>query len=172
MRLRSFPMQLALAALLAAAARAAAASAAPPRLQVALEALYLQPAGAATRGFGGGVQLAYRLTDQLSLAADAGELFSRAGSFHILAGGLRAVLDSTPLAPFVGLSLANLGPRAVAGRGAAIRGSVGAEWRVAAPLSLGLELRALTPLGEDPSASPWYGAGVALRMVLLPTILR
>jgi hypothetical protein len=35
-----------------------------------------------------------------------------------------------------------------------------------------LELRALTPLGEDSTASSWAGAGVALRMVLLPTILR
>ena len=170
MRLRFLPVQLALAALLGAAAPAAA-SAAPPRLQVALEALFLQPAGSATRGFGGGVQLAYRLTDRLSLAADAGELVSRAGSFHSFAGGLRAVLDATPVAPFVGLSLAPLGPRPVAGMGAAARFSVGAEWNVAALFSLGLELRALTPLGEGSSASPWSG-GVALRMVFLPALLR
>jgi hypothetical protein len=168
-RLRSFPIQVPLAALLGAVAPA---SAAPPRFQVALEALALQPAGEASRGFGGGVQLAYRLTDRISLAADGGRLVSRKGVFYSFAGGLRAVLDSVPVAPFVGLSLAQLGPRAVAGMGAAIRVSVGADWNVAAPFSLGLELRGLTPLGEGSTASSWSDGGVALRLVFLPAFLR
>lgn len=163
-----------LAALLLSAAAgplaAGGAAPVPPRAEVALDAQVLQPADARTRGFGGGVQLAFHLSDQIAATADAAQLVSPAGAYHVLALGLRAVLDLTPVVPFVELSLARLGPSSTAGMGAATRTSLGADLRLGPSWSLGLELQALTALSSNGSAAA--GTGLSLRVVFLPALLR
>jgi len=144
-----------------------------------METSYLQPQGDATsRGGGAGFSLGYRLTDQLSAVggASASLLWSTPPDggprerhrLTMLSAGLEALLDATPIAPFLDLSLVRLLPGSAAGYSLATRVSLGADWRFAAPFALGLAFRNLTPLDNSGAVSGLGGAEVALRLTWLP----
>src|SRR5437867_8573744 len=68
---------------------------------IALEGIYAEPGGDSSRGPGGGLRLGYRFTDQLSAAVGFSTLFARGGPVTATAAGFEAMLDSTPIAPFL-----------------------------------------------------------------------
>jgi hypothetical protein len=143
-----------------------------PALSVALLGIASQPGDVRSRGAGFGAAVGYRLTDQLGLTADIARLFARAGPFSTFAAGLRAVLDSTPISPYLALSLVKMGPEAITGSGLAARSAAGAEVRLSPALSLGLEGRVLTPLSGGSGTALASGTELVLRMVLFPSVLR
>jgi hypothetical protein len=163
---------LALVVCTAARAAPAAPPGPPPALSVALLGIASQPFDLRSRGVGAGAAVGYRLTDQLGLTADAARLFARGGQFSTFAAGLRAVLDSTPISPYLAFSLVKLAPEAITGSGFAARTAVGAEVPLTRSLSLGLEARALTPLSDRSGSAPASGGELALRVVLFPSLLR
>jgi hypothetical protein len=147
------------------------------RMSVRLETAYLQPEGdASSRGGGAGLSIGYRLTDQLSAVggASASLLWSLPADggprqrqrLTMISAGLEALLDSTPIAPFLELCLVWLLPESAAGYSLATRTSLGADWRIAAPFALGLAARTLTPLDSGGVSS--LGVEIALRFVWTP----
>jgi hypothetical protein len=144
-----------------------------PQLGVELEAQYGQPGDQRSRGFGLGLGVAWRMTDQLSALGAVTELVTRAGPVSTLGFGLRALLDATPLAPFLELEVVALGPGEITGYHLATRLGAGADWRVTPALALGLAVRTLTPV--DPtalSAAPSAGIEIALRLIVTPGFLQ
>ena len=172
------PSAAALAGLLAALLAGLPVDGAPlrpglPQLTLELEGQAAQPGGDRSRGFGLGLALAWRLTDQLSVTGAVTELVSRAGPVSTLGFGLRALLDSTPIAPFLEIQVVQLGPMATTGYQLATRIGGGADVRFSQAFAIGLAVRTLTPV--DPSTlstSPAAGLEVALRAVITPGFLR
>ncbi|GAC1336410.1 MAG: hypothetical protein NVS2B9_12330 [Myxococcales bacterium] len=155
-----------------AAGGARAAAAETPAVAVALFAVASQPGDARSRGLGAGAAVRYRLTDQLGATADVARVAARDGGFTAVGAGFQAVLDSTPIAPFLALSLVGLGPRKVSQVAFASRLGAGADVRLSRWLSLGLEARRLTPLSGAAGPALDGGTEVLLRMVLFPSLLR
>jgi hypothetical protein len=148
-------------------------------LSVRLETAYLQPDGdATTRGGGAGLSLGYRLTDQLSVVggASASLLWSAPGPggarqtqrLTMASAGLEALLDATPVAPFLELSIVRLLPESAAGYSLATRTSVGADWLFSVPFALGLVVRTLTPLDSPGGVTAPFGTEIALRFTWTP----
>lgn len=142
-----------------------------PPFSVALLGVVSQPAGPSSRGAGAGAAFGYRITDRLNLAVDLARLDSPAGAFTTAGAGLQAVLDSTPISPYLALSLVILGPQAVTQAGLAARTAAGAEVRITRAISVGLEARRLAPLSGSGQAQV-SGTEVALRLSLFPSLLR
>jgi hypothetical protein len=148
-------------------------------LSVRLETGYLQPNGfASSRGGGGGVSLGYRLTDQLSatVGGSASVLWSvpaaggprQTQGLTMVFGGLEAMLDATPIAPFLELCVVRLLPESAAGYSLATRTSLGADWRWADRFALGLAVRTLTPFDTSGRVSAVGGVEIALRFIWTP----
>jgi hypothetical protein len=78
---------------------------------------------------------------------------------------LSALLDITPVAPFVEISVLQLLPRHVAPYSLAGRAALGADWRVAPAYAVGLVVRTVTPLEGPDAFSAVGGAEVAARFV-------
>ncbi|MFL5458334.1 MAG: hypothetical protein ACJ78X_18200, partial [Myxococcales bacterium] len=91
-----------------------AALAQPSPLSFRLETAYLQPTSDdEVRGVGAGVGAGYRLTDQISVVGSAsqGTVWTRNGQptgaprvsrpLSLFSAGAQAVLDATPVAPFL-----------------------------------------------------------------------
>jgi len=165
---------LVLALLLAAPLRPGEAA-----LSVRLETAYLQPDGdSSSRGGGAGLSLGYRLTDQLSAVggASASLLWSlpAAGGprqtqhLTMVFGGLEALLDATPIAPFLELCVVRLLPESAAGYSLATRTSLGADWLFAERFALGLAVRTLTPLDTPGGVTALGGTEIGLRFTWTP----
>ena len=149
------------------------------RTLVRLETSYLQPQGdTSSRGGGAGFSLGYRLTDQVSAVggASASLLWSTPADggprerhrLTMVSAGLEALLDATPIAPFLDLCLVRLFPESATGYSLATRVSLGADWRFAVPFALGLAVRTLTPLDNSSAVTGLGGTEVALRFTWLP----
>lgn len=143
-------------------------------VSVRLETAYVQPDdSSSTRGGGAGVSLAYHLTDQFSVVggASASLLWSApaAGGARevqrliMASAGLEALLDATPVAPYLEFCVVRLLPESAAGYSLATRTSVGADWLFAGPFALGLAVRTLTPLNSPAGVSALGGIEVAVR---------
>ena len=142
-----------------------------------VETAYLQP-DEGIRGGDAGVALAYRLTDQLSVVggASAGLLWSSpvggapAVRQHVTmaSAGLEALLDATPIAPFLELCVVRLLPETAAGYSLATRTSLGADLRIAPPVAVGLAVRTLTPLDAPGGVTALGGTEIALRFTWTP----
>src|SRR5207237_557352 len=116
-------------ALLCALPAAAAPLRGQPPVWLVVEGLYAQPGGDPSRGPGAGLRLGYRFTDQLSSAVGFSTLLARGGAVTALAAGFEAMLDSTPVAPFIELSFLRVDPSQRAGFSLAQRSGFGADWR-------------------------------------------
>lgn len=149
------------------------------RVSVRLETAYLQPEGdSSSRGGGAGLSLGYRLTDQLSAVggASASLLWSlpagggprQTQRLTMISAGLEALLDATPVAPFLELCMVRLLPGSAAGYSLATRTSLGADWLFAAPFALGLAVRTLTPLDGPGGVTAVGGTEIALRFTWRP----
>jgi len=147
-------------------------------LSVRVETAYVQPDGdSSARGGGAGVSLGYRLTDQLSAVAGASRsllwVLPAAGGprqsqpLTMASAGVEALLDATPIAPFLEFCVVRLLPESAAGYSLATRTSVGADWRISAPFAVGLAVRTLTPL-DGSGVSALGGLEIALRFTWLP----
>ncbi|MFL5309450.1 MAG: hypothetical protein ACJ79H_03240 [Myxococcales bacterium] len=152
-------------------------------LSVRLETAYLQPDGDATRrGGGAGLSFGYRLTDQLSVVggASASLLWSlpdaggtqKRQRLTMVSAGLEALLDATPVAPFLELCMVRLLPESAAGYSLATRTSLGADWLFSAPFAVGLAVRTLTPLDNSGAVNLPFGTEVALRFTWTPAARR
>ena len=168
---------LAIALFLAAALRPGDAA-----VSVRLETAYVQPdVDASTRGAGAGASVAYRLTDQFSAIVGASEsllwVASPAGGSRevrhltMAAAGIEALFDAIPVAPFIELCLVRLFPR-TAGYSIAARAALGADWRLARLLAIGVAIRTLTPLNAPGGLTSVAGAEVAFRVTWIPGTTR
>jgi hypothetical protein len=162
--------------LLALPAAAAPAGRGTSPLSLRIETGYLQPVNSdEARGGGVGAGAAYRFTDQLAAIASASQNFvwvrpltGRARARHALTAvalGASALLDDTPVAPFLELSVVQLIPRSAAGYSYAARTGLGADWRLAPAYAVGLAVRTLTPLDGPDALTAATGIEVAARLV-------
>jgi hypothetical protein len=144
-----------------------------PPLWLTLEGLFAQPGGDASRGPGAGVGLGYRLADQLAGTASFSTLFAPKGPVTSLAAGFEALLDTTPIAPFLELSLLRVNPVERTGFTVAVRTGFGADLQVARGLSIGAVVRYVTPLDTEipVTASGFSGLEFGLRFVIAPAAL-
>jgi hypothetical protein len=153
----------------------------PSPLSLRFEASYLQPTSTAlAKGLGAAFGASYRLTDQISVVASAAEnvVWTRAGqpagaarvsrSLALFSGGALAVLDRTPVAPFLEATLVGLAPREVAGYSLAGSLAVGADWSFLRAWALGLAVRSLTPLDAPGGITALGGIAIATRLVWTP----
>jgi hypothetical protein len=142
-----------------------------PPVWLALEGLYAQPGPDPTRGAGLGARLGYRLTDQVSTAVGFSTLFSRGGPVTALAAGFEAVLDITPVAPFLELSLLRVDPPGRAGFSLAQRSGFGADLRLTRAMAIGAVVRYVTALDADVPlglGTGLTGLEFGLRFVFVP----
>jgi hypothetical protein len=166
---------------LAALLLALPAAAAPPTggtspLSLRIEAGYLQPTDSdAVRGGGVGAGAEYRFTDRVGAFASVSQnlVWVRPGaggararhSLTAVALGASALLDDTPVAPFVDLSVVRLIPNSASGYSYAARIALGADWRFAPAYALGLAVGTLTPLDGPDALTSAIGVEVAARLV-------
>lgn len=141
-----------------------------PHLRLELESQALQPGGPGTRAFGLGAALVFRMSDQVSLVGSASGLGGPGGPVTTAGLGLRALLDATPLAPFVDLQALLLGPVVRTGYQYATRIGGGADYHLSEALAVGLAVRTITSF--DPGGAGTTGFEVALRLSLTPSLLR
>ena len=132
------------------------------------------------RGLGGGFGASYRLTDQVSLVASASQnvVWTQNGQpagaprashpLSMFAAGAQAVLDATPIAPFLEATLVDLAPHDVAGYSIAARFGVGADWAFLPAWALGLAVRSFSPLDSPGGITALGGAEIAARLVWTP----
>ena len=164
---------LAIALLLSAALRPGDAP-----VSVRLETAYVQPdIDASARGAGAGASIAVHLNDQFSAVAGASESLlwvpSASGGpretrqLTMPSLGVEALFDATPVAPFVELSLVGLVPR-TAGYSIAARPALGADWRLARLLAIGLAVRTLIPFDAPGGFASVAGTEVAFRLTWIP----
>jgi len=153
----------------------------PSPLSLRFETSYLQPTNdAVARGLGAGLGAGYRLTDQVSLVASAAQnvVWTQNGqpagaprssrSLSMVSLGAQAVLDATPIAPFLEASLVDLAPKTVAGYALAARVGLGADWGFLPAWALGIAVRSFSPLDAPGGATALGGAEIAARLVWTP----
>jgi hypothetical protein len=158
-----------------------AALAQPSPFSLRFESSYLQPTNdAVARGLGAGLGASYRLTDQISVVASASQnvVWTQNGqpagaprasrSLAMFAAGALAVLDATPVAPFLEATLVELAPHDVAGYSIAARFGIGADWSFLPAWALGLAVRSFSPLDTPGGITALGGAEVAARLVWTP----
>ena len=169
--MRPFPLAAVLLALLPSlGARAAPLVPGTPAFSLVLEGLYAQPGGGHVReAAGGSIGAALRLSDQLAAIGGVSLLGSRAGGISALSFGLQAILDVTPVIPFLDLAVVRLGPEGNAGYTLATRTGGGADWQLGRSFALGLAVHTLTPLDGTLIVA---GTEIALRFVFKPGAVR
>jgi hypothetical protein len=137
-----------------------------PQLQLRAEGLFGQPSTLLGARGGGALGVGWRLTDQLWIVADAAQRAAPGGGIGSLAVGLQAVLDMTPVAPYLELTIVDLTNHDRLGFSLATRTGVGADWNFRKDLAVGLVVRTYTPLdGSDPTVA---GLEAAIRFVFTP----
>lgn len=149
-------------------AAAAPLGKAVPQLQLRLEGLFGQPTTLLGARGGAGVGLGYRMTDQLSLVADAASRAAPGGGITSVAAGLQATLDATPVAPYLELVIVRLSNRAALGYSLATRTGLGADWAFSKALALGVVVRTYTPFDPEENKATVAGLEAAVRLVLTP----
>ena len=142
-----------------------------PVLTLELEGQYAQPGSARTRGGGGALGAAFRLSDQLFITSTFTQLATGAGPVSTIGFGLRALFDSTPLAPFAELQVVDLAPDATTGYQLATRIGGGADWHVTPAVAVGFAIRTLTPVDTSAPVS-LAGVEVGLRLTFTPGFWR
>jgi hypothetical protein len=164
------------ALLLALPAAAAPSPGASSPFSLRIETGYLQPTDSdAVRGGGLGAGAEYRFTDRVGAFASlsqnvvwvrpAGGGARTRHALTAVALGASALLDDTPVAPFVELSVVQLIPRSAAGYSYAARLALGANWRFAPAYALGLAAGTLTALDGPDALTSATGIEVAARLV-------
>ena len=158
---------------LAAVVLAIPAAAAPlrqgtPHLQLRLEGVFGQPTTLLGARGGFGVGMGWRLTDQLSLIADAAQRAAPGGGIGSLAIGLQATLDATPIAPYLELTVVRFTNRQALGYSLATRTGAGADWTIARGIAVGLAVRTYTPFDPAGDNSTLAGLEGAFRLVFTP----
>jgi hypothetical protein len=149
-------------------------------LSLRLETSYLQPTSSdATRGVGVGIGASYRLTDQISAVGSASEnvVWARdeslsgarvSRSLALFSAGALAVLDATPIAPFLEATLVALTPNQVTGYSFAARFAIGADWAFLPSWAAGLAVRSLSPLDSPGGVAALGGIEIAARLIWTP----
>jgi hypothetical protein len=158
-----------LAALVAFPVAAAPLPAGAPQLQLRLDSVVGQPTTRLGVRFGGGVGAAWRLTDQLSIFADAAQRAAPGGGIGSVAAGLQAILDATPISPYVEVAIVDLSHRAVVGYSLATRTGLGADWMFSRAAGIGVVFRTYTALDpEKDYKASLAGVEGAVRLILNP----
>ena len=141
-----------------------------PPLWIAVEGLFAQPGADLSRGAGGGLRLGYRITDQISAAGGFATLLAHGSPVTLFALGLEATLDSTPIAPFLELSILRADPVGRTDFTLAQRTGFGADYSLRRGVAIGAVVRYVTPLdsGGTLAASSITGLEFGLRLVLTP----
>ena len=141
-----------------------------PPVWVAVEGIFGQPGADLSRGGGGGLRLGYRITDQISVAGGFSTLLAHGKPVTMAAAGLEATLDSTPIAPFLELSILRADPVSRTDFTLAQRTGFGADYLVGRGVAIGAVVRYVTPLdsGGNLAAAPVAGLEIGLRLVFTP----
>lgn len=141
-----------------------------PKLSLEFEVQFAQPDDTQTQGFGGAFWAAYKLTDQLAATGAVSTLVTRQGPFTSLGAGIRALIDITPIRPFLDVQVVVLGPEDATHYTLATRLGGGADCEVTQGLAIGLAVRTLTPVNGSSSTS--QGIELAFRLVLTPALIQ
>ena len=156
------------ALLLAFPAAAAPLSPGSPHLQLRLEGLFGQPTTELGVRGGFALGLGWRMTDQLWAVGDLGARAAPGGGIGSLAFGIQATLDSTPISPYVELSVVDLTNRAAVGYTLATRIGLGADWMFARGAGIGIVVRSFTAFDPEKDNPGLSGVEGAIRLVLTP----
>ena len=143
-----------------------------PALSLRLEGIFGQPTGLLGVRGGGGIGLGYRLSDQLSIVADAAQRAAPHGGIGSLAFGIQATLDTTPISPYLEVAVVDLGPQKTLGYSLATRTGLGADYRLSPRWAVGLVFRTLIAVDADTNRFgdqvTTGGTEVALRLIFIP----
>lgn len=159
---------LALGALLPSPARAAPLRSGEPTLSLRLEGLVGQPTTRLGLRGGGGLGFGLRLTDQLSMTADAGQRAAPGGGIGSLAFGLQATIDSTPVTPYLEIAVVTLTNRRALGYSLATRTGAGADYALSRAVAVGVVVRTFTAFDPEGDNQALAGIEVALRLIFFP----
>ena len=157
---------------LLAIAHLAPSARAEPGVDIRAETLFGEPTTLLGVRGGFGLGLGWHLTDQLSLM---GDLESRAApNGGILSGavGFSAILDITPIEPFLEVAFAQLTNRAALGYSSAIRSGAGLLWPFSRGFAAAVAVRsyaALDPVGNNGGLS---GVEASMQLVFTPGAFR
>ncbi len=152
--------------LLALPAAAAPLAKDDPQLSLRLEGVFGQPTTLLGARGGAGVGAGWRLTDQVWVVGDVSRRAAPGGGIGSVALGLQAVLDATPIAPCLELTIVQMTNRRALGYSLATRTGVGADWAFSRTAALGLIVRTYTPFdGNDATLA---GLEAAVRLVFTP----
>ena len=136
---------------------------AAPRLTLRVEGIFGQPTTLLGARGGAGFGAGWRLTDQLSVIADASQRALPGGGSTSVAAGLQATLDITPIAPCLELAMVEFTNSKALGYSLAMRTGAGADWQLSRWLALGLMVR--TYAAFDAEDGTLTGLEAALRLV-------
>jgi hypothetical protein len=139
-----------------------------PQIQLRLEGVFGQPTTLLGVRGGFGIGVAYRMTDQLWLIADAAERAAPRGGIASVAAGLQATLDATPVAPYLELTVVELSNRSVLGYSLATRTGIGADWAFSRRLALGVVVRTYLPFDPEGNNAALAGLEAIFRLVITP----
>jgi hypothetical protein len=139
-----------------------------PPLQLRVEVLGGQPTTLLGVRPGVGLGISYRLTDQLSAFADTHTRAAPGGGITSAAFGMSAMLDITPIEPYLELAVVGLTNRNALGYSLATRFGVGADWPFAPGLAAGMAVRTYTAFDAVNDNTAVAGFEVALRLVFTP----
>ena len=139
-----------------------------PLFSLRMEGLVGQPTTRLSARAGGALGVAVRLTDQLAAIGDVGTRAAPRGPLTTIALGLSATIDATPVAPFVELSVVQIGPRGTAAYSLATRTAFGADWSFARGLAIGLVVRQFLAFDPVVDGDAPGGTEAAIRFVYTP----
>jgi hypothetical protein len=159
--------------LLAAVLCAASAAAGPfspgaPRLDLRLQGIFGQPTTLLGPRGGVGVGIGYRIADQVTLVADAGQRAGPGGGIGSIAAGLQATLDATPISPYLEVAMSGLRHKTTLGYSLATRTGLGADYALSRSLAVGIVVWTYAALDPNGDNSTLAGLEGAVRLVFTP----
>jgi hypothetical protein len=137
-----------------------------PRLGLRVEGLFGQPTTRMGARGGGALGVAWKLTDLLSAIGDAGARPAPGGGIGSLAFGLQAILDATPIAPWLEVAIVDMSNRRALGYTVATRTGIGADWMFSRTVGIGVAVRTYTALDPEKDYPTVAGVEGAIRLIL------
>jgi hypothetical protein len=139
-----------------------------PALQLRIDAFGGQPTTLLGPRAGLGAGFAYKLSDQLSVIADAGSRAAPGGGINSFAAGLQGTLDITPIEPYLELAVVTLTNRNALGYSLATRTSGGANYYFTRRFGIGVVVRTYAAFNPQNNDNTLAGFEAALRFVFIP----
>lgn len=139
-----------------------------PIFSLRMEGLVGQPTTRLSARAGGAFGVGVRLSDQIAAIADVATRAAPGGPLTTVAIGLSATIDATPVAPYLELSVVQIGPRGTAAYSLATRTALGADWAFARGFAIGLVVRQFIAFDPVVDGDAPGGIEAAFRFVFTP----